>query len=186
MYVRYGKRIFDTLVAVAILILFWWLYALIALAIFLTDGSPIIYRQERIGKGCQPFYIYKFRTMVKNADKIGPTSTATDDPRITKIGKFLRKTSLDELPQLFNILKGEMSLIGYRPDVRRDTQDPDEKKYQLLPGITGYAQTHGRSVITGEDRTRWEEKYVDDVSFITDLKILVATVGVVLKCKGSN
>ena len=124
--------------------------------------------------------------MIKNADKVGPLSTLNNDNRITKIGKILRKTSLDELPQLFNVLNGTMSLIGYRPDVFRDEDDYNDIKYTLKPGITGYAQVNGRSSLTGEQKLNWERKYVKDISFSTDIKILLKTIEIVLFRKGVN
>ena len=159
---------------------------IIGIAIAVSSGFPVIYRQKRMGKGYKEFTIYKFRTMVKNADKIGPTSTVAGDARITKIGKVLRKSSLDELPQLFNILKGDMSLIGYRPDVYREGQDPTNKKYLVRPGITGYAQVNGRSSLTQEKKIFWEEKYIEDISFVTDIQIILDTIKVVIMKNNTN
>ena len=116
-YSKYIKRLLDFFISLSMVIILSPILLIIGIAIAVSSGFPVIYRQKRMGKGYKEFTIYKFRTMVKNADKIGPTSTVAGDARITKIGKVLRKSSLDELPQLFNILKGDMSLIGYRPDV---------------------------------------------------------------------
>ena len=122
-YVTFGKPLLESILVLIFLLLFWWVFILCAIAIIADDGWPVIYKQIRVGQFGKQFGIYKFRSMVKQADKIGPTSTADNDSRITRSGQFLRKTSLDELPQLFNILKGDMSLVGYRPDVVHDNDD---------------------------------------------------------------
>lgn len=185
-YVKVVKRILDFWGALNLIIIIWPILVIVGLLIAVESGFPVIYKQIRMGRDYKEFKIYKFRTMVKNADKIGPTSTAQGDSRITKLGRILRKTSLDELPQLFNIIKGDMSFIGYRPDVKRDSQNPQDIKYWLRPGITGYAQVNGRSSLTAEEKAAWEEKYVEDVSLLTDIKILLKTVKVVLFRSGTN
>lgn len=146
-YVKYIKEILGKSVAVLFLIFFWWIYVICAVMVIAETGFPIIYRQKRVGKGGKIFYVYKFRTMVKNADKIGPESTSVSDSRITKMGSILRKTSLDELPQMINIIRGDMNLVGFRPDVPRDTDDLKEKKYLLKPGITGLAHRRYRQAV---------------------------------------
>lgn len=187
-YQKYVKRILDLVIGILILLLFWWLLVVIALIILFTDGNPILFGQERIGLYGKPFRIYKFRTMVKNAEQIGARSTADKDPRITPIGRFLRKTSLDELAQVFNVIKGDMSFVGYRPGVRENYTEEDYKSgiFNVKPGITGYAQINGRSSLEVEDARRWELKYVEDISFATDVKVLFKTVAVVLKRSGTN
>ncbi|MGN0506558.1 MAG: sugar transferase [Lachnospiraceae bacterium] len=185
LYSKYIKNILDKAVAIVLLLLFWWLYLICAFIILLDSGRPVIYRQKRVGKNGVPFYIYKFRTMVKNADKIGPTSTLPGDNRVTKSGKFLRKTSLDEIPQLFNIIKGDMSFVGIRPNVVKDTDDYSMDKYKMKPGITGFAQVNGRSSLTSEEKLYWENLYAYEVSFVTDIKILIKTVLIVFKGKGA-
>lgn len=187
LYQKYIKRGFDLIIGLVVFLLLWWLMAIVALLIISKDGFPVIFKQERIGQYGKPFRIYKFRTMVKNAEAIGPKSTPKDDPRITPIGRFLRKTSLDELPQLFNLLKGDMSIVGYRPGVLENYEEADFKSgmFNVKPGITGYAQVNGRSGLNLEEKRRWELKYVEDISFITDLKILFKTVAVVLKRSNS-
>ena len=188
MYKSFIKRILDFIVAIVLLVLFWWLLAIIAVAIFLTDGTPIVFTQERIGLSGKPFRIYKFRTMVKNAEAIGTRSTSANDPRITPIGRFLRKSSMDELVQLFNIIKGEMSFVGFRPGVRENYTEEDFNSgiFAVRPGITGYAQVNGRSGLTIDAKRKLELSYVKDISFVTDLKILFKTVAVVLKRSNSN
>lgn len=186
MYKSFGKPMIDRFLAFIGIVVLLPVFIIIGFLIFLDDGFPIIYKQLRVGKNAKGFYIYKFRTMIKNADKVGPLSTANNDERITNIGKFLRKTSLDELPQLFNVLNGTMSLIGYRPDVFRDDTNYSDSKYTLKPGITGYAQVNGRSSLTSGQKLYWEKKYVNDISFITDIKILVKTIEIVILKKGVN
>lgn len=157
-----------------------------ALLVWFDSGAPVIYKQRRVGRGGELFWIYKFRTMVKNADQIGPTSTAQGDARITRVGKILRETSLDEIPQIYNILKGDMSFVGFRPDVARDGEDYSQKKYRMKPGITGMAQVNGRSDLTGQKKTYWENRYTERVSFLTDAKIVFMTAAVVFKRQGTN
>lgn len=186
MYKSFGKPLIDRFFASIGIVVLLPVFIIISFLIFLDDGFPIIYKQLRVGKNAKGFYIYKFRTMIKNADKVGPLSTSKNDERITNIGKFLRKTSLDELPQLFNVLNGTMSLIGYRPDVFRDEDDYKDIKYTLKPGITGYAQVNGRSSLANEQKLNWERKYVKDISFLIDIKILFKTFEIVLLRKGVN
>ena len=185
-YVTFGKPLLESILVLIFLLLFWWVFILCAIAIIADDGWPVIYKQIRIGQFGKQFGIYKFRSMVKQADKIGPTSTADNDSRITRSGQFLRKTSLDELPQLFNILKGDMSLVGYRPNVVHDNDDYNKIKYLLKPGITGFAQVNGRSQLTLEERDKWESLYPYKVSFLTDMGILLKTVLIVINRKGTN
>jgi lipopolysaccharide/colanic/teichoic acid biosynthesis glycosyltransferase len=186
-YKIFVKRFLDLFFALLFLLLFWWLLAIIALIIVCTDGRPVLFTQERIGQHGHPFRIYKFRSMVKNAEAIGPKATETGDKRITPIGAVLRKTSLDELPQIFNLIKGNMSIVGFRPGVRENyaEQDFQSGMFDVKPGITGYAQVHGRSDLTLEQKRGWELKYVQDISFRTDCRVLFETVKVVLIGRGS-
>ena len=186
-YQIFIKRAFDFFLSLLVFLLLWWLFFIIAAVIFFTDGFPIFFTQRRAGQYGKPFKIYKFRTMVKNAALIGPHSTPKNDPRITPIGSFLRKTSLDELPQIFNVIKGDMSIVGYRPGVYEDYTNEELKsaKFNVKPGITGYSQIHGRSNITLEEKIKWDLQYVKDISFITDLKIIFLTIPVVLRREGS-
>ena len=183
------KRGFDVLSATVLLLVTSPAWVLIALVIRLHDGGPVFYRQTRTGLNGTTFGILKFRSMVQNADRIGSYSTADNDPRITPIGKFLRRSSLDELPQLFNVISGDMSMVGPRPDVpaQRSLYTDAEymKRNQVRPGITGLAQASLRSSASPEDRKRLDLEYVDRASFLYDLKILAMTVQQVLT-KGGN
>lgn len=177
-YNQAGKRILDFSLSFVGILLLLPIYLLIAVVIKLDSKGPAIYRQKRIGKDKREFEIYKFRSMVVNADKIGGLSTKQGDPRITKVGKFLRKTSLDEIPQLFNVLLGDMSFVGPRPDVKESLKNYDEDrmaKFLVKPGITGYAQVYGRSSLTVDKKKELEVKYVEEVSLSTDIKVLIKT-----------
>ncbi len=186
-YQKYIKRILDLLFSIILFILIWWIIAVVSIIILLKDGRPVFFLQERIGKDGKPFRIIKFRTMVRNAERIGPKATTTGDPRITPIGSFLRKTSLDEIPQLFNIITGDMSFVGYRPGVYENYEqtDFDSGIFQVKPGITGYAQVNGRSNLTLEEKRAWEIRYTKEISFKTDVLIVLKTIGTVLSRKGS-
>lgn len=173
--------------ASVLIILFSWLLLIISISILVFDGKPVAFLQERVGFKGKLFKIYKFRTMTQNAEKIGPKYTEINDNRITKIGSFLRKTSLDELPQLFNVLKGDMSFVGYRPGVPEnyESKDYESGMFDVRPGITGYAQINGRSMLNVEEKRKLELKYTEDISFCTDLKILVGTLKAVFQREGS-
>ena len=186
MYARFIKRILDLIFGLFLSIILIPVFIIIVAIIVIDDGFPVIYKQERVGKEGKLFGIYKFRSMVKNADKIGPTSTASGDKRITKSGRILRKTSLDELPQVWNVVKGDMSFIGYRPGVMSEETDLKAKKYRQRPGITGMAQTHGRSNITLDELHYWEDYYADNISFTLDVKIFFKTFAFVLGGKNGN
>ena len=151
----------------------------------LDSEGNVFYRQTRIGKNGKPFKIFKFRTMVSNADQIGGYSTSKNDSRITKIGAFLRKTSLDELPQILNILLGDMSLIGPRPDVPAQKENYTEKEFinrhQVLPGITGLAQCRNRHNLTNSGRKKYDIFYNKKISFALDMKIVLWTLKVLKK-----
>jgi lipopolysaccharide/colanic/teichoic acid biosynthesis glycosyltransferase len=190
------KRIFDFLVSLFGLVILSPLFLIIAILIKLDSEGPVFYRGERIGKDGRPFRIFKFRTMVKDAEKMGGPSTSADDPRLTKIGKFLRKYKLDELPQLINVLKGEMSLVGPRPEVKMyvDMLKPEEKEIILSvkPGMTDLASLwdfHEEEVLKGSkdpEKTYLEKirpkkiqlqiEYVKNRSFLLDLKIILKTI----------
>jgi lipopolysaccharide/colanic/teichoic acid biosynthesis glycosyltransferase len=190
------KRIFDFLVSLFGLIIFSPLFLIIAILIKLDSEGPVFYRGERIGKDGKPFRIFKFRTMVKNAEELGGPSTSADDPRLTKIGKFLRKYKLDELPQLINVLKGEMSLVGPRPEVKMYVDmlksEEKEKILSLKPGMTDLASLwdfHEEEVLKGSkdpEKTYMEKirpkkiqlqlEYVKNRSFLLDLKIIFKTL----------
>lgn len=184
-YEKFGKRLFDVLFSVIFLVVLFPVFLIISIAIMLSSGLPIIYKQERIGKERKSFKIYKFRTMVNNADRFG-TSTKANDDRITKVGHILRKTSLDELPQLVNVLKGDMSIVGFRPDVWRDSDDITQKKWHTKPGITGAAQVNGRSSLTIERAHMLEDEYAINITFANDIRIIFKTFLSILKSEGTN
>lgn len=188
MYKNYIKRFLDILLAIICLPILLSTFVIIAPLILLTDKGPIFYNAERIGKDGKLFRMYKFRSMFVNAPDIrlqdGSTYNGEDDPRVTKIGKFLRKTSLDEVPQILNVLKGDMSLIGPRPDPP-DWIDryPDDVRIFLTvrPGVTGYSQAYYRNSVDGEEKMKNDVYYALNCSFILDVKILLKTLVVVLK-----
>lgn len=185
-YSDFIKRLLDLCFGILLLIVLIIPMIIISICIILDDGTPVIFKQIRVGRLGKCFEIYKFRTMVKNAEQIGPKATTVNDNRITKIGKKLRRTSLDELPQIINVIKGDMSFIGYRPDVYREENDYKSLKYNLRPGITGYAQVNGRSSLTADEVKYWEKRYNEEVSFNTDLKIMIKTFKSVVLKKGTN
>ena len=176
---NFCKRLFDiasSFIAMVFLSPFLLVHAMI---IKLTDGSTPIFSQERAGKNATPFTLYKFRTMRTDADPFGPSPKAGTDTRLTKIGRFLRELSIDELPQLWNVLKSDMSLVGPRPlYIAQIPEWNDEQKKRLLvkPGLTGLAQVSGRGSLTREEKLNLDAKYVEIQGFWTDLKIIFATV----------
>lgn len=174
------KRALDVMLSLMMLILFSPLLVFVAIWIRLDSEGAILYCQKRVGLNGRVFSIYKFRSMVVDADQVGGYSTTQDDPRITRVGKFLRKTSIDELPQLLNVLKSDMSLVGPRPDVPAQqgnyTEAEWNKRNLVKPGITGLAQATVRSQATAAERTKLDLEYVDEVSFWFDVKILLMTL----------
>jgi lipopolysaccharide/colanic/teichoic acid biosynthesis glycosyltransferase len=183
------KRAMDVLLSLLALLLLAPLMLLVALAVAAESGWPVLFKQQRVGQGDCEFGLYKFRSMVKNAAAIGPYHTASNDARITRVGRFIRRTSLDELPQLLNVLKGEMSLVGPRPDVpaQRALYTPEDWRLRcsVRPGITGLAQALLRSQATPEQRLDLDLRYVREHSVVLDLRILAWTVGR-LAGKGAN
>lgn len=195
-----AKRGLDLLAALILLILVSPFWLLIALWIRIDSPGPVIFKQVRVGLHGKPYTIYKFRTMVINAEEMMKTKLAEiqdledfvfqdkDDPRITRSGQFLRKTSLDELPQLVNILIGNMSLVGPRPEVPEIAKHYTIEQYQrleVLPGVTGLAQVNGRSELTLGETMAYDLEYVQRWSFGLDIRILVKTFFVVLTGKGA-
>lgn len=182
------KRLFDFLLSLILLIVLSPLFLIIAILIKLDSEGEIFFKQERAGLNGKPFMIYKFRTMVKNAEKIGDGYyTGENDPRITRIGRFLRKTSLDELPQLINILKGEMSIIGPRPTLMYQVEKYDafqRKRLLMKPGVTGLAQVNGRNSLSWPERIKYDVYYVENWNLWMDIKIFFKTFLVVLKGEG--
>ena len=175
------KRLMDIVLAGLALLLLSPVLLATAAAVAMDSGFPVLFRQTRIGRDGRSFGMFKFRSMVRNAAAIGPFNTSANDPRITRVGRFIRRTSLDELPQLFNVLLGDMSLVGPRPDVpvqRSLYNDRDwELRCSVRPGITGLAQVVLRSEGTEDDRRELDLRYVREHSVWLDLKILARTVG---------
>lgn len=193
------KRIFDIIASAGGLILLSPVMAGIAIKIKAEDGGSIIYRQKRIGKNGKSFEMYKFRSMVENADHLfekmkdknnvdGAMFKMKNDPRITKTGKFLRKHSLDELPQLFNVLKGDMSLVGPRPPLPSETKQYtkyDKQRLLVVPGCTGLWQATVRNEVGFNDMVQLDLKYIKKASFMFDLSILLKTIKIIFKPNGA-
>ncbi len=182
------KRIFDITFCLLFLPVFAIVWVFVALAIKIEDGGPIFYYDHRIAKGSKEFVMYKFRSMKVNAPMIvnrdGSSYNADNDPRVTKVGHFLRKTSIDELPQIINVIKGDMSIVGPRASVwvAVDTYLEDEiDKMKVRPGITGYTQAYYRNSITTREKRLYDAWYANNVSFALDIKILFKTIATVLK-----
>lgn len=189
MYKKYIKRTLDILLSLCGIVMLILPMGFIALAIKLDSKGPVLFKQKRIGINKTHFYILKFRTMYTNTLKDVPTSELTDPGKwITKIGKTLRKTSLDELPQLFNILRGEMSIIGPRPALWNQFDLIEERdKYgvnDVRPGLTGWAQINGRDKIDIKEKSRLDGEYVQKISFFFDCKCFIKTIKSVLKSDG--
>jgi lipopolysaccharide/colanic/teichoic acid biosynthesis glycosyltransferase len=190
-YKRVIKRIFDLLLGLVALPFIALATLVIAPLIYFEDKGPVFYNAPRVGKNRSLFKMYKFRTMSVGAPDLkmedGSTYNAPDDPRVTKIGAWLRKTSLDELPQILNIIKGDMSFIGPRPDLENEVAlyfDGEDRKLAVKPGISGYAQVYGRNALAWHDRIALDVYYVEHQSFILDVKIFFKTFGVVFSGEG--
>ncbi len=183
-YTRF-KRLFDLAAALSGLILLSPLLAVVAALVHLRLGSPVLFRQQRPGLHGQPFTLLKFRTMAEGRDAHG--NPLPDSERLTALGRFLRSTSLDELPELINVLRGEMSLVGPRPLLMQylDRYTPEQmRRHQALPGLTGWAQVNGRNTLSWEQKFALDVWYVDHQSLWLDLKILALTVWKILKREG--
>ena len=194
------KRIIDIIGAGLGLILLSPIIAIVACAVKVTSKGPIFFSQKRVGKNGELFEMYKFRSMVVNAEELkenledqnemsGPMFKIKDDPRITKVGKFIRKTSIDELPQLWNVLKGDMSLVGPRPSLPKEVEQFDNwmfKRLSVRPGLTCYWQVSGRNNIGFEDWMKLDCKYVDDRNIWIDIKLIFKTVGVLFGDKNAS
>ena len=184
-YCRYIKRILDICCALAAMIVFCWLYAIVAILVRVKLDSPVIFCQERPGKDEKIFKLYKFRSMTDERDENG--DLLPDDVRLTKFGRLLRSTSLDELPEAWNILKGDMSVIGPRPLLVKYLPRYNEhqaRRHEVRPGLSGYAQVHGRNSATWEEKFDLDIWYVDHVSFMLDVKLVFETVKVAIKREG--
>ena len=184
-YCKYIKRLLDIVCAMAAIIVFCWLYAIVAIIVRIKLGSPVIFKQERPGKDETIFTLYKFRTMTDKRDKEG--NLLPDGERLTRFGKMLRRTSLDELPEAWNILKGDMSVVGPRPllvEYLTLYNDHQKKRHKVKPGLSGWAQINGRNTVTWEEKFDLDVEYVDTVCFRRDFMIVIMTIGLALKRKG--
>jgi lipopolysaccharide/colanic/teichoic acid biosynthesis glycosyltransferase len=198
-YTKYGKRIFDFIASLIGLILLSPFLVIIGILVKISDKGPVFYRSKRVGQNFKPFYLLKFRTMVVNAEELGPSVTKGGDQRITKIGRFLRKTKLDELPQLWNVVKGELSLVGPRPEVEKYIffyKDDYKEILKIRPGITDYAAIKFRNeeeiLAKFEDvekayienvlpeKIKLYKTYLNEIGFLTDLKVIFKTLWAVI------
>ena len=182
------KRLTDITISIVLLIISTPIIIITVIAIKLDSKGPVFFVQNRTGLDGKPFNMIKFRGMVNNALEIGPELTQRDDPRITKVGKILRRTSIDELPQMFNVLKGDMSLVGPRPEITSITSKYSEKQkevFKFKPGITGYSQVNGRQMLSPEERVNMEIDYYKKASFWSDLLIATSTFKVIISNEGN-
>lgn len=185
MYRHFFKRFFDFVLSLIAIIILSPVYIIVAILVRVKLGSPVIFTQERPGKDEKIFKMYKFRSMTSETDEEG--NLLPDEVRLTSFGKKLRSTSLDELPELFNILKGDMSIVGPRPLLVKYLplyNDFQKHRHDVRPGLTGWAQVNGRNAISWEDKFRLDVEYTKKCSFLLDLKILFMTVSSVLKKEG--
>lgn len=176
-YERYIKRLFDIICALAAIFCFFWLYIIIGVLVKIKLGSPVLFVQMRPGLNEEMFSLYKFRTMVDERNENG--ELLPDDVRLTKFGKWLRSTSLDELPEVFNILNGTMSVVGPRPQLVRDLvfmTKEQRRRHLVKPGLSGLAQVNGRNGISWEEKLEWDQKYIKKITFFADVKIVFQTV----------
>ncbi len=184
-YEKYIKRVLDILCSLAAIILFCWLFAVVALLVRIKLGSPVIFKQPRPGKDEKVFMLHKFRSMTDETDDKG--ELLPDEMRLTRFGRFLRSTSLDELPELWDILIGNMSIIGPRPLLVKYLplyNDEQRRRHEVRPGLTGWAQVHGRNLTSWEERFAYDTDYVDHLSFALDVKIVFMTVHCVFAREG--
>lgn len=184
-YERFFKRPLDLLCGLAAVLVFWWLYLILALLVRVKLGSPVLFAQERPGKDEKIFTLYKFRTMTDARDEHG--NLLPDEVRLTRFGKLLRATSLDELPEAFNIIKGDMSVIGPRPLLVRYLpryNAEQRRRHEVRPGLSGYAQVMGRNSISWENRFKYDVWYVDHISLKLDLKLIFMTIKSVVRHEG--
>ena len=177
-FYRLFKRLFDFILSLIAMIILLPVFIIIIILIRLQSKGPAIFKQTRAGKNAKPFTLYKFRTMKADTAPFGASPKKGTDDRLTKTGKFLREHSLDELPQLFNILKGDMSIVGPRPLYIAQIEEWDDRQKKRLlvkPGLTGLAQISGRGTLTREDKLEFDVRYVEKASFFTDVKIIFST-----------
>jgi len=183
---NFCKRIIDIFVSFPAVVILLPVFAVIFIAIKLTSKGPAIFKQERACKNDRAFIFYKFRTMRLGVEPFGPSPKSGDDPRLTKVGRLLREYSLDELPQLFNVLKGDMSIVGPRPlyvSQAAEWNQRQKKRLLVKPGLTGLAQISGRAELTREDKLELDVKYVETASLWLDTKIILVTIGRVFRRK---
>lgn len=176
-YAKYIKRGIDVFISLMALVLFWWVYAILALIVAINLGTPVLFTQDRPGKNGKIFKLYKFRSMSNAKDENG--NLLPDKDRLNRFGRLLRSTSLDELPELFNMLKGDMSLIGPRPLLVKYLEHYNEyenRRHEVRPGLTGLAQVSGRNAATWKERFHKDVEYVDNISFALDIKIFFLTI----------
>lgn len=176
-YSKYIKRILDIICALAAIIVFFWLYAIVAVLVKIKIGSPVIFKQPRPGKDTKIFYLYKFRTMTDFRDENG--NLLPDEKRLTAFGRSLRASSLDELPEVWNILRGDMSVIGPRPQLVRDMvfmNSEQMRRHEIKPGLSGLAQVMGRNALEWEHKLEADIEYLENMSFWLDLMIVCKTV----------
>ncbi len=191
LYVLIFKRLLDITCSLIVIALFWWFYLIIAILVRINLGSPVLFKQERLGM-IDPktgkeriFCLYKFRTMTDERDEHG--ELLPDEVRLTRFGSWLRSTSIDEIPEFFNILLGQMSLIGPRPLLVQYLpwySEEQRRRHLVRPGLTGYAQAHGRNEVDWDDKFAMDVKYVSNITFINDIKIIIDTIKIVLKREG--
>lgn len=182
LYERFFKRALDIFCSLMAILVFWWLYVIVAILVRVKLGSPVLFTQDRPGKNEKVFKLYKFRTMTDARDENG--NLLPDNVRLTKLGKLLRSTSLDELPEVFNILKGDMSIIGPRPLLVSYLpwySDREKLRHSVRPGLSGLAQVNGRNFLDWDSRLELDVQYVEKVSFLGDVKIILKTVSKFVK-----
>lgn len=191
MYARFGKRLCDLIIGIIALPFVLLVIVILAPFIYFEDKGPVFYNAPRVGKNGHDFKMFKLRSMRVNAPDLvmedGSTYNGADDPRMTRVGTFMRKTSLDEIPQFLNVLKGDMSVVGPRPDLRRETElyvGDESLKLTVKPGITGYAAVYGRNSLPWHDRLSLDVKYVRNLSFLLDVKVFFRTFYVIFKQDG--
>ena len=190
MYKRFFKRVIDILIGLIALPFVLFVIVVFGPIIYLTDKGPIFYNANRAGKDYKPFKMFKLRSMYVNSPDLknpdGSTFNSDNDPRVTPIGRFLRKTSLDEFPQFLNVLLGDISFIGPRPKLYLPEKYPNglpeymKKSFTVKPGVTGYAQAYFRNSITNEEKFKWDGYYAENISFMMDVKIILKTIKSVL------
>lgn len=184
-YQRYGKRVIDLCLSLVLLILFWWVLAIVAILVRVKLGSPVLFRQPRPGRDEKVFNLYKFRTMTDERDADG--NLLPDERRLTKFGRALRSTSLDELPEVFNIVRGDMAIIGPRPLLVKYLprySAEQRRRHEVRPGLTGLAQVNGRNSISWDEKFLYDVEYVDNVSLGLDASIFLRTILATLRRSG--